>query len=84
MIDTVVKEVGQEICLNDHLSPVISIFHYIPLHLSKMGKTYGYKKGDLPVTEDISGRLLRLPFYNSLTKKERDYVIYWIGKIINK
>ena len=29
MIDTVVKEVGQEICLNDNLSPVISIFHYI-------------------------------------------------------
>lgn len=63
---------------------ILAIFHYTPLHLSKMGKTYGYKKGDLPVTENISGRLLRLPFYNSLTKKEMDYVIYWVRKLINK
>jgi dTDP-4-amino-4,6-dideoxygalactose transaminase len=44
-----------------------SVFHYLPLHLSPMGLGYGYRAGDLPVTEDVSDRLLRLPFYNELT-----------------
>ncbi|MDF2673283.1 MAG: lipopolysaccharide biosynthesis protein RffA, partial [Clostridiales bacterium] len=38
-----------------------AVFHYIPLHLSSMGERMGYKKGDLPITEEYSGRLLRLP-----------------------
>lgn len=50
-------------------------FHYIPLHTSPMGKRYGYKTGDLPVTEDLSHRLVRLPIYPGLTKMEQDYII---------
>lgn len=42
---------------------VETIFHYIPLHISPMGERLGYKKGQLKVTEDLSGRLLRLPMY---------------------
>ncbi len=45
---------------------ILSVFHYLPLHLSPMGQKFGGKPGDCPVTEDISDRLLRLPFYNSL------------------
>lgn len=52
-----------------------SVFHYVPLHTSPMGLKLGYRKGELPVTEDISKRLLRLPFYNSLTSEEQDFVI---------
>ncbi len=47
-----------------------SVFHYLPLHLSDMGRRLGGKPGDCPVTEDLSDRLLRLPFYNSLTESE--------------
>ena len=54
---------------------VSSVFHYVPLHLSPMGLELGYKKGDFPVTEDISERLLRLPFYNEITEEEQEYVI---------
>ena len=54
---------------------IASVFHYIPLHTSPMGHSLGYKAGDFPVTEDISNRLLRLPFYNSMTEGEQDYVI---------
>jgi len=61
---------------------ILSIFHYIPLHSSLMSRQLGYDKGDLHITEDMSSRLLRLPFYNSLTKKEIDYITYWIGKFI--
>lgn len=50
-------------------------FHYIPLHTSPMGSTYGYQQGDFPVTEDLSGRLLRLPFYYEITEEEQDYVV---------
>lgn len=42
-------------------------FHYLPLHLSPMGRRIGYTEGDFPVTESVSGRLLRLPIYPSLT-----------------
>ena len=51
-----------------------SAFHYLPLHLSPMGRQFGYQDGDCPVTEEISGRLLRLPFHNSLTEAEQDRV----------
>lgn len=54
---------------------ILSVFHYLPLHLSEMGKQYGGKPGDCPVTEDISERLVRLPFYTSLTETEQAYVI---------
>jgi dTDP-4-amino-4,6-dideoxygalactose transaminase len=54
---------------------VHAIFHYVPLHSSPMGKTFGYKEGDLPVTEDLSGRLVRLPFFHELTEGEQERVV---------
>ena len=44
----------------------MAVFHYLPLHLSKMGKGLGWKKGDLPNTEKASDCLVRLPFFYSL------------------
>ena len=44
-----------------------AVFHYVPLHTSPMGRRMGYREGMLPVTEDLSDRLLRLPFYYDLT-----------------
>jgi dTDP-4-amino-4,6-dideoxygalactose transaminase len=52
-----------------------AVFHYVPLHSSPMGQTYGYKEGDLPVTEEYSGRLLRLPLYYEITEEEQDRVV---------
>jgi len=54
---------------------ILSVFHYQPLHLSPMGRSFGGKAGDCPVTEDVADRLLRLPFYNALTPAEQDEVI---------
>ena len=54
---------------------ILSVFHYLPLHLSDMGLKFGGSKGDCPVTEDLSDRLLRLPFYNSFTETEQMEVI---------
>jgi dTDP-4-amino-4,6-dideoxygalactose transaminase len=54
---------------------ISSVFHYLPLHLSEMGRRFGGKAGDCPVTEDIADRLLRLPFFFELTEAEQDRVI---------
>jgi dTDP-4-amino-4,6-dideoxygalactose transaminase len=52
-----------------------SVFHYLPLHLSDMGKQFGGKPGDCPITEDISDRLVRLPFHNGLSNSEQEQTI---------
>ncbi len=52
-----------------------SVFHYLPLHLSDMGKKFGGQTGDCPVTEDLSDRLVRLPFFNALTDAEQGKVV---------
>jgi dTDP-4-amino-4,6-dideoxygalactose transaminase len=59
--------------LIEHLKArgITAVFHYLPLHLSPMGKRFGGKQGDCPVTEDVSDRLLRLPFYNDLTEADQ-------------
>jgi len=54
---------------------VYSVFHYLPLHLSDMGRSFGGKTGDCPVTERVSDQLIRLPFHNSLTGNEQEQVI---------
>ena len=54
---------------------ILAVFHYLPLHLSKIGLQYGSRAGDHPVTEDISDRLLRLPFFCALTDAEQTRVI---------
>ncbi|MGA2852716.1 MAG: dTDP-4-amino-4,6-dideoxygalactose transaminase [Verrucomicrobiota bacterium] len=52
-----------------------SVFHYLPLHLSDMGRQFGGQSGQCPVTEDVSDRLLRLPFYNTLDEATQARVI---------
>lgn len=51
------------------------VFHYLPLHLSEMGRRFGGAPGQCPVTEEVSDRLLRLPFFIALTEHEQDEVI---------
>jgi len=38
-------------------------FHYVPLHNSPAGRRFGRVSGDLPITEEVSARLVRLPLY---------------------
>ncbi len=54
---------------------VHAVFHYLPLHLSGFGRHMGWKPGDCPVTEDVSERLVRLPFHNQLERGDQDRVI---------
>jgi dTDP-4-amino-4,6-dideoxygalactose transaminase len=54
---------------------ILSVFHYLPLHLSEMGRRFGGREGDCPITERISDELVRLPFYNQLSAADQDRVI---------
>lgn len=51
-----------------------AVFHYLPLHLSEYARRWGGQAGDCPVTEDVSDRLLRLPFFNSMTAAQQGRV----------
>lgn len=57
-------------------------FHYLPLHTSPMGEKLGYKKGNLPVTEEVAATLIRLPMYPSLKKSELNYMSEVLQKLI--
>jgi dTDP-4-amino-4,6-dideoxygalactose transaminase len=50
--------------LRDH--GIAATFHYVPLHNSDEGLRVSAAPADCPVTVDVSGRLLRLPFFNEL------------------
>ena len=54
---------------------IYSVFHYLPLHLSPMGERFEGATADCPVTEDISDRLLRLPFFNDIKESELNRVV---------
>jgi dTDP-4-amino-4,6-dideoxygalactose transaminase len=59
---------------------ILSVFHYLPLHLSDMGLSFGGHSGDCPVTERVSDQLVRLPFHNVLTGAEQEEVMDAIMK----
>ena len=53
---------------------ILSVFHYTPLHLSEAGQKFAARQSNCPVTEEVSDRLLRLPFYNDLSESDQDRV----------
>jgi dTDP-4-amino-4,6-dideoxygalactose transaminase len=59
---------------------ILAVFHYVPLHTAPVGQQFGYRDGELPVTEELSERLVRLPFYYDLTEQDQMEVI---GEIRN-
>jgi len=54
---------------------ILAVFHYLPLHLSPMGERFGGRRGDCPVTEDLSDRLLRFPFFTGMTSSEQSQIV---------
>jgi dTDP-4-amino-4,6-dideoxygalactose transaminase len=54
---------------------ILSVFHYLPLHLSDMARRCAVVEPLCPVTEDVSGRLIRLPFYAGLTENDQTRVV---------
>ena len=59
-----------------------AVFHYVPLHASPMGQKLGFRQGMLPITENMSGRLLRLPFYFDITADEQSRVVNAVAECL--
>lgn len=51
-----------------------TVFHYVPLHSSRMGRAVGRASGDLARTEDLAGRLVRLPLWLGLEEHQEEVI----------
>ena len=51
------------------------VYYKIPVHLQRGYKKYGYSRGDFPITEDISNRILSLPMHPYLDKEDQNRII---------
>ena len=60
---------------------VHAVFHYVPLHSSPAGLRYGRTAGSMRVTCDAAARLLRLPFYSSLSDSDQARIIESVFKV---
>jgi len=57
---------------------------YLPLHSAPKGLEYGYKANDLPITEDLGNRIVRLPFYTELGAIGLDYCIDSMNSVLKE
>jgi len=55
---------------------------YEALHLSTLGRRYGYKEGDFPVTERIARETVTLPLHAAMTAADVDRVCAAAGAAI--
>jgi dTDP-4-amino-4,6-dideoxygalactose transaminase len=69
MFYVMTADLTERTALIDHLrqAGILAVFHYVPLHSSPFAKSLGAVQPDLPVTDDTSSRLLRLPMYYDLS-----------------
>jgi len=50
--------------------------YFTPIHLQPFyRKMFGFKEGDFPITEDVTGRTIALPFFNNLREEQVEYVV---------
>ena len=59
------------------------IYYPVPLHLQECFASLGYRKGDMPVSESISERILALPIYPESTTEQREYVVATMQAALN-
>jgi len=57
---------------------------YVPLHSSPMGRRFGYRPEDVPRTEDLAQRIVRLPLYADLADQGLDDCLEGIGVVMRQ
>ena len=75
---TYVIQVENRAALMDHLTKKnieVKVHYPIPIHTQEAAKNLGYKRGDFPVTESQTDKILTLPVHQDLTKEQIQYVI---------
>ena len=57
-----------------------NIYYPLCLHLQECFKYLGYKKGDFPIAEEASKKVLALPIYPELIEEKQEYVVSKIAE----
>jgi dTDP-4-amino-4,6-dideoxygalactose transaminase len=70
-----VKERDQFRTLLEQEGVATGIHYPIPIHLQPACARYGYSRGALPVTEDVTERIVSLPMYPELTAEQIQRVV---------
>jgi dTDP-4-amino-4,6-dideoxygalactose transaminase len=66
-----------------HAAKIGAGIHYpLPIHLQEALKGLGYKRGDLPVAERLSGEILSLPLYAEITEEQQTRVATELRKAV--
>ncbi len=69
-------EIDRQMVLSEMKCHGISaIFHYVPLHRSPAGLRYCRTSGELPVTDSVSQRLIRLPLWMGISYEQQVRVV---------
>jgi dTDP-4-amino-4,6-dideoxygalactose transaminase len=76
MFYLLVADIEERTALITHLKAagILAVFHYVPLHSSPFARSHAMGTALLPLTDDLSARLVRLPMYFDLTDREVDEV----------
>lgn len=61
-----------------------AVFHYVPLHSAPAAQKLGRPHGQLPVTDDMASRLIRLPMWIGLTNEQQIHVVDALARAIKK
>jgi UDP-2-acetamido-2-deoxy-ribo-hexuluronate aminotransferase len=59
--------------LKNHEIPTM-IYYPVPMHLQKAYTGYGYKQGDMPVSEELCTSVLSIPMHTELTPDQQAYI----------
>ena len=51
------------------------IYYPVPLHLQKAYSEYGYQKGDMPVSEKLSEKVISLPMHTELDEELQNFIV---------
>ena len=65
------------------IKKVAAYIGYVPLHSSPVGLSMGFSSESLPITEEMSKRILRLPFHNNMSLIDVNLVCKLIGESID-
>jgi len=68
------RDIRDHVLSNLRESGIHAVFHYVPLHSSPMGKQFN-SQGDLPLTDNLSSRLIRLPLFYDLGSSDQRTII---------
>ena len=60
------------------------VYYPVPLHIQEAYKSYGYQKGDFPVSEELAQKVLSLPMHTELNEKQLKYISHHIKTFANE